>query len=98
MTFEHAILAAWLAASAADGGTTLLGMREGAREMNPVFATPAALVVGKAAIGTAGVMTVHHWEKDHPKLVRVIGIAATVGYSALAFHNWQAYRDLRDRR
>ncbi len=98
MTFEHAILAAWLAASAADGATTLIGMQQGASEMNPLFASPSAVVVGKAAIGTVGVMTVHRWEKDHPKLVRVIGIAATVGYSALAVHNWQAYRDLRDRR
>jgi hypothetical protein len=94
----HFLLTTWLVASAADGATTFLAASEGGREANPIFKTPEIMAVEKAAIGAAGVATAHHWEKDHPKLVKVIAIAATVGYSALAVHNYQVYQDQRSRR
>ena len=94
----HVLLATWLVASAADGATTFLAASEGAREANPIFKTPEIVAVEKVAVGAASVAAAHHWEKDHPRLVKVFAIAATVGYGALAVHNYQVYQDQRSRR
>jgi hypothetical protein len=94
----HVFLITWLTASAADGATSFLAASEGAVEANPLFKTPEIVAVEKAAVGAVSVAAAHHWEKDHPKLVMFFAIAATVGYSALAVHNYQVYQDQRSRR
>jgi hypothetical protein len=94
----HILLATWLTASAADGVTTFLAASEGAREANPFFKTPQVVAVEKAAVGVVTVAAAYRWEKEHPKLVRVLAVAGAVGYSALAVHNWQVYQDQRSRR
>jgi hypothetical protein len=95
--FLHIVLATWLTASAADGVTTFMAVNAGAHELNPLVKTPELMAVEKATIGMAGVLVAHRWEKQHPKLVKVFAIAATVGYSALAVHNYQVYQEQRHR-
>jgi len=91
----HILLATWLTASAADSATTFLATNNGAREANPFFRDAGTVAVEKAAVGAVSVAAAHHWEHEHPKLVRVLAIAGTVGYSALAVHNWQVYQAQR---
>jgi hypothetical protein len=94
----HFFLATWLIASAADGATSFLAASEGAREANPLFKSPDIVAAQKAAIGAVSVAAAHHWEHDHPRLIKVFAIAATVGYSALAVHNYQVYQEQRSYR
>jgi hypothetical protein len=94
----HFLFATWLTASAADSVTTFMATQAGAKEANPFFKTPEIVAVEKALIGAGSVAAAYHWERAHPKLVRVFAVAATVGYSALAVHNYQVYQDQLSRR
>ncbi len=91
----HFLMATWLTASAADGVTTFMATKAGARETNPFFKTPEALALEKAAVGIGSAAIAYRWEKQHPKLVRVMAIAAATGYTAAAIHNWQVYQSQR---
>lgn len=86
-SFTHVLLSAWLTASAADAASTVYAVHRGAREANPLLTAPWTLTLMKGVSTVGGVWWARQYEHDHPRLVRLVAIAAAGAYTAANVHN-----------
>ena len=87
-------LATWLATSGTDAVLTRIALNHGAIETNPVLSGHAwVMPVAKGAAAATGVWWSASQRKEHPKLVFVVGLAATAAYSYASVHNWMVIQE-----
>lgn len=87
-----ALLAAFLTAQAADTATTAHMLGRGYREANPLLpSSTRGIVLTKAAISGAVVVTVWKARHRHPRLVRVALIVGAASATAATISNVRKY-------
>ena len=86
-------LAAFIAAQAADAGTTLAVLHQGGRELNPLVSNHAAQVITVKATSSAVYCVIaKHLGKKHPRAAKVTTLVLAGVLAGVAIHNGRYLR------